>query len=586
MGVKNIHLSTKLWISVGLMILGFGVVTGFVASRSASDRAEMNGVLEQIDAKTKLSSRWAALAELHEVRLQTILASADNSLETNLKEAVATTAALTNDAKKSVQASALTPADLAQLQKISDAHQAVLAIRATILQLRAQGRHEDVLPILTSRYEPLLTSYRKALNEFVAMQEQAGYDTRLMFAQRAKGLIASGVIGIVLLLSCILVGAALLIRSIRQPLEAVNALAASIARGDLTVKIDTARGDEFGDLMRSLDSMARSLGQMVNQVRLSTDSIAVASAEIASGNNDLAQRTEHTSGHLQSTASAMAQLTSTMQQSTGSARQAGTLVANASAVAIKGGEVVRRVVVTMGEINLSSRKISDIIGVIDGIAFQTNILALNAAVEAARAGDQGRGFAVVASEVRSLAKRSADAAKEIKVLIGTSVDKVASGTQLVSDAGATMDDIVQSVRKVTEVIAEISAASAEQSAGISHVNNAIGNLDQMTQQNAALVEQSAAAAESLRQQSVQLAQTVAAFKVDDATLSLPGARPIRDITPRANADVYRPRPPVATVRPAPAPALGNTPERRSSRKPPTAPTVQAQAADDDDWESF
>jgi methyl-accepting chemotaxis protein len=261
--------------------------------------------------------------------------------------------------------------------------------------------------------------------------------------------------------------------------------------------------------------MNDSLGRMVAQVRSSTDNIATASAEIASGNNDLAHRTEQTSSNLQATASSMDGLTLTVQHSADNARQASTLAANASTVAQRGGVVVTQVVATMQEIDASSKKIADIIGVIDGIAFQTNILALNAAVEAARAGEQGRGFAVVASEVRSLAQRSAEAAKEIKGLIGTSVDKVESGTRLVTDAGATMEEIVQSVRRVADVIGEITSAAAEQSAGIAGVNRAIGDLDQMTQQNAALVEQSAAAAESLRDQADSMKQAVSVFQVAD-----------------------------------------------------------------------
>jgi len=252
-------------------------------------------------------------------------------------------------------------------------------------------------------------------------------------------------------------------------------------------------------------------------VRHSTDSITTASSEIATGNNDLAHRTEETSSNLASTASSMDNLTHAVRLSSDNARQAGTLAASASQVAQRGGEVVTQVVSTMQEIDASSKKIADIISVIDGIAFQTNILALNAAVEAARAGEQGRGFAVVASEVRSLAGRSAEAAKEIKALIGTSVDKVESGTQLVTNAGATMQEIVQSVRRVVDVINEITAASSEQSSGIADVNHAISNLDQMTQQNAALVEESAAAAESLRDQAAQLAQAVSVFKVDAAS---------------------------------------------------------------------
>ncbi|MDO9196443.1 methyl-accepting chemotaxis protein, partial [Rhodoferax sp.] len=437
------------------------------------------------------------------------------------------------------------------------------------------GKPDEMTATINSQYMPAMEAYQKSQRDFVAMQEGAYEASRLFFAQRSKELVTIAAIGVFLLIAGILGGAAWLIRSIRQPLVQANALASSIAKGDLSMQIDTSRGDEFGDLMKSLAAMNDSLGRMVHQVRQSTDSIATASAEIATGNNDLAQRTEQTSSNLQSTASSMDQLTSTVQQSADNARQASTLAASASAVAEKGGAVVKQVVSTMEEINVSSRKISDIIGVIDGIAFQTNILALNAAVEAARAGEQGRGFAVVASEVRSLAQRSAEAAKEIKTLIGTSVDKVASGTKLVSDAGSTMSDIVQSVRKVADVIGEITAASAEQSAGIAHVNQAIGNLDQMTQQNAALVEESAAAAESLREQADQLAQAVAVFKISATGMSVTATprRPARDITPRATALPHqRPQPA------KPAPALGNSRSNSPARKPIAAGTTQAPAA--------
>ena len=262
--------------------------------------------------------------------------------------------------------------------------------------------------------------------------------------------------------------------------------------------------------------MQAALRHMVGQVRVSTDSISNASAEIATGNQDLSSRTEQTAANLQQAASSMEQLTGTVKQSADSARQANQLAASAAEVAARGGNVVSRVVATMDDINASSKKIADIIGVIDGIAFQTNILALNAAVEAARAGEQGRGFAVVAGEVRSLAQRSAEAAKEIKALIGASVDKVESGSKLVADAGQTMQEIVGSVQRVTDIIGEITAAASEQSDGIGQVNTSVTQLDKMTQQNAALVEESAAAAESLKDQAQKLAAVVGTFRLERA----------------------------------------------------------------------
>lgn len=289
------------------------------------------------------------------------------------------------------------------------------------------------------------------------------------------------------------------------------AAADAVAHGNLAVDTHTSRSDELGDLMRALQAMAQQLNDSIATVLESSESIRLASTEIAAGNQDLSMRTEQTAGNLQRASASTEQLTGTVRQSAASAHQAQQLAANASAVAARGGEVVSQVVTTMDDINASARKIGDIIGVIDGIAFQTNILALNAAVEAARAGEQGRGFAVVATEVRSLAGRSATAAKEIKALIGASVERVESGSRLVATAGTTMTDIVDSVQQVSDIIAQVSAAAAAQSDGICQVNTEVSELDQMTQQNAALVEQSAAAAESLREQAQRLAQVVSRF---------------------------------------------------------------------------
>ncbi|WP_322114289.1 methyl-accepting chemotaxis protein [Aquabacterium sp. A7-Y] len=305
--------------------------------------------------------------------------------------------------------------------------------------------------------------------------------------------------------------------SICRPIGQARELADAIARGDLTGLVRVEGRDEAAGLLQSLVQMQSALRSIVEKVHLSSENITTASSEIASGNHDLSARTEQTASNLQQTAASMEQLTGTVKQSADAARQANQLAASASEVAAKGGSVVSEVVATMDEINTSSKKIADIIGVIDAIAFQTNILALNAAVEAARAGEQGRGFAVVAGEVRSLAQRSAQAAKEIKSLIGASVEKVESGSKLVQTAGTTMKDIVGSVQRVTDIIAEITAATAEQNDGIGQVNQAVSHLDEMTQQNAALVEQSAAAAESLKDQAVRLADVVSAFKIEMST---------------------------------------------------------------------
>jgi len=302
--------------------------------------------------------------------------------------------------------------------------------------------------------------------------------------------------------------------SITRPIEQAVALAQSIAGGDLTSRVDARGSDEVAALLLALQRMQASLRELVGQVHDSSQNIRNASVEVASGNTDLSHRTEQAAQALQQTSGSMEELTGTVQTSARSAREASELAASAATVARRGGQVVAQVVSTMEDINVSSKRIADIIGTIDGIAFQTNILALNAAVEAARAGEQGRGFAVVASEVRSLAQRSASAAQEIKNLIGASVDRVQAGSRLVADAGSTMDEIVASVQRVAQIIDAMAGAADDQSAGIGRVNGAISDLDHMTQQNAALVEQSAAAADSLKQQATRLSEVVGTFKLE------------------------------------------------------------------------
>ncbi len=364
----------------------------------------------------------------------------------------------------------------------------------------------------------------------------------------------------------------LVIRSIERSLggepEQAAALAHRIAAGDLETEVQTKPGDQ-ASLLYAMKSMRDGLAGIVSQVRAGTETISTASRQIAAGNLDLSSRTEQQASSLEETASAMEELTSTVKQSADNARQANQLAIAASQIATKGGAVVAEVVDTMSTINDSSKRIVDIISVIDSIAFQTNILALNAAVEAARAGEQGRGFAVVASEVRSLAQRSASAAKEIKSLIDDSVGKVDAGTQLVSKAGETMDEIVGSVRRVTDIMAEMMAATDEQTAGINEINHAIGQMDQVTQQNAALVEEAAAASASMQEQAEQLAQVVSVFKVSASAKAAPVAVP--------DAAGHRP-----SVRP-PAPRKAVAALPRATAKAANKPaTVGA----DDDWEQF
>ncbi|MBG6222282.1 MULTISPECIES: methyl-accepting chemotaxis protein [unclassified Janthinobacterium] len=368
-----------------------------------------------------------------------------------------------------------------------------------------------------------------------------------------------------------------LARNISAPLRSAIDIARQLAQGDLTVQVEVHSKDETGELMQALKDMTASLLNIVTQVRGGTQAIATASRQIAAGNSDLSARTEQQASSLEETASSMEELTSTVQQNAHSASEANGLAASASVVAGKGGSVVAQVVDTMGSINDSSRKIVDIIGVIDGIAFQTNILALNAAVEAARAGEQGRGFAVVATEVRNLAQRSAAAAREIKTLINDSVAQVESGARLVDEAGHTMREIVDSVHRVSSIVGQISAASDEQRAGIEQVNQAISEMDQVTQQNAALVEEAAAAAESMQEQAARLAEVVSVFKtaqVDAAPLA-PRRKP-------ASAGArWSARPPAMASRPAAKVLPTKTPPPRN---------VQAgdgsRLAKNDKWEEF
>jgi methyl-accepting chemotaxis protein len=374
-----------------------------------------------------------------------------------------------------------------------------------------------------------------------------------------------------------------LVISITRPLNEAVHIAGCVAAGDLTQQITVESSNETGRLMQSLKDMNDSLTRTVGAVRLSTDTIATASGEIASGNMDLSSRTEEQASSLEETASSMEELTSTVKQNADNAGQANQLVLSASEHASKGGAVVAQVVQTMGSIKDSSAKVVDIIGVIDGIAFQTNILALNAAVEAARAGEQGRGFAVVASEVRSLAQRAAGAAKEIKVLINDSVEKVDAGARLVDDAGATMEQIVTSVKQVADIMSEIAAASNEQSTGIEQINLAVTQMDHVTQQNAALVEEAAAAAQSLQEQAARLSEAVGVFQLVQHAQTRPvlAARPAPSVPPAPPMPKAAAGPKRLAATPGPAPATAHKPAAASARPAPS----KAKPAEDD-WEEF
>jgi|LNFM01.2.fsa_nt_gb methyl-accepting chemotaxis protein len=404
-------------------------------------------------------------------------------------------------------------ADKAIRAKIDAARRDARAVNDQVLSLARAHKDAEALKVLLEQAAPKVTAWQDALDENVALQRKNNEDSyQAAHANdvRAEILLVSLTAAAIVLSA---LAAWLITRSITGPVGQAVTAARRIRDGDLGSEIPEAGRDEMGELLAAMRAMQASLSKVVSDVRGNAESVATASAQIAQGNADLSQRTEEQASALQQTAATMEQLGTTVKQNADNAQQADQLAQAASGVAVRGGEVVGQVVETMKGISESSKKIADIIGTIDGIAFQTNILALNAAVEAARAGEQGRGFAVVASEVRSLAQRSAEAAKEIKSLIGASVERVEQGTALVDQAGQTMGEVVTSIRRVTDIVAEISSASVEQSSGVGQVGEAVSQMDQVTQQNAALVEESAAAAESLKTQAGALVQVVSVFKL-------------------------------------------------------------------------
>ncbi|MBI5333539.1 MAG: HAMP domain-containing protein [Burkholderiales bacterium] len=510
MKLRNIGIARRLWIGVILLIVANVFIVGFSGVRTASLKAKSEALFEVNDAKLLAAQEWANLAEVEMTRRAAAALAGDAALAQSFGPAAQAEQARLRELSEQIDRLPLAAEDHALLARLAELRRAVDAAQAAVSRA---GDATASRQAARAQLLPAIAAYTAALREFPALQQRAAVALRDHIAQlRSQTVVLAAIMGAVTL-SLTALGAAVLIRSIKRPLHKAVDAAARIAAGDLTVRLDSQGGDEIGQLLASLKTMTESLGSLVGNVRQATDGITTASVEIAQGNQDLSARTEQAAANLQQTASSMEQLTGTVRQSAETAEQANQLASSAAQAAQRGGQVVSQVVANMDGIAQASRKIGDIIGVIDGIAFQTNILALNAAVEAARAGEQGRGFAVVAAEVRSLAQRSANAAKEIKTLIADSTEKVDAGAKLVDHAGQTMHEVVAAIQRVHDMMAEITASAAEQRDGIGQVNQAVTHLDTMTQQNAALVEQSAAAASSLRGQAEQLWGVVNVFKL-------------------------------------------------------------------------
>ncbi|MBC7454015.1 MAG: MCP four helix bundle domain-containing protein [Massilia sp.] len=481
------------------------------------------------------------------------------------------------------KAGAATAQEKELLRQAKEFEAAAMPAIAKASELWLGGKAEEATKVLIREIRPNQKKWMAALTQLAALEEkqtaEASKTAETEYQTALKLMLGFAAFAVVAGLVAAIVITRKLIKQLGGEPDYTARIASSIAHGDLSISIDTTNASQ-GSLLMEVREMRNSLKDIVGQVRHGTETIGTASREIAAGNIDLSSRTEMQASSLEKTASAMEELTATVKQNADNAREANLLAATASDVARKGGDVVAQVVDTMGSINTSANKIVDIIGVIDGIAFQTNILALNAAVEAARAGEQGRGFAVVAAEVRNLAQRSAAAAKEIKTLIGDSVEKVERGSKLVGQAGVTMDEVVASVKRVTDIMSEISNASQEQSRGIEQVNMSIIEMDSMTQQNAALVEEAAAAAQSLQDQASELGRVVSIFKLVEGEVAQMAEQP--EPVARASA-------PAAQLRPKAVAARKSALKRPAPTSPAASvskPKKLANAGGNDEWEEF
>jgi methyl-accepting chemotaxis protein len=597
MNLGNIKIGHRLWLGFGIVILLMVAVATIAVSRINSINALADSILKDRYVKVVM------LNEIQEhqnnqarfLRNAIISAKDPEQLKTWVAKLEPEASANTELFSK-LKPMLRNPKGQELLEATVPKRAAFAEARGKLIKLLEDGKVDEAGVFLLADFQPFQKEYFDGVMALLSYQEEMMQkDGRSM---DEDGAFAKTVTGALTLLATLLAAviAFFITRSITVPIAEAVEFATKVAEGDLTTAVAVKSHDETGQLLSALEHMQENLVRTVSSVLQGSEGVATASAEIAQGNNDLSARTEQQASALEQTAASMEELSSTVQQNADTARKANQFAMNATGVAIKGGEVVGQVVETMKGINDSSRKISDIISVIDGIAFQTNILALNAAVEAARAGDQGRGFAVVASEVRALAGRSAEAAKEIKSLIGASVERVEQGTNLVDQAGVTMTDLVVSIKRVTDLMSEISAASSEQAAGVSQVGEAVTQMDQVTQQNAALVEEMAAAASSLKSQAGDLVQTVAIFKLGVGRQAALPKTKVRAPSSKAapfkgterRLDAPKPRPsPAAAPRSAPQKAVAALPRPSARPVPKPAPKGVASASmADEEWETF
>jgi methyl-accepting chemotaxis protein len=514
----TVSLRTRLFIGYGAVVAIFMVVIAATVWKVEVVRNLTTAMKREAELST-LASQWLGDVRQNSARSLAVAHAPGKDMFEFFKDAMALTSKGTTQTQKSFLELVTAPEARQRAEQVGEVRKDWIAARDNINKMKDAGDDQGARAEVVARFLP-------ATERYLAVT-QALVDGQTAAVRRIEEAVASAFADLLKLLTVLAVSGTLVAavvswrfgNSLGLSLAAAGAAAERIGQGNLGEPVVVAGNDEIGRLMQALERSRVSLSGVVRGVREGVESVGTASAEIAHGNTDLSTRTEQAASNLQQTASSMEQITGTVRQSADAARQATEMAASAASAAQRGGAVVGDVVTTMNEIQSSSKRIADIIGTIDGIAFQTNILALNAAVEAARAGEQGRGFAVVAGEVRSLAQRSAEAAREIKSLIGASVERVEAGSRLVQGAGATMDEIVASVQRVSQIIGEISHAAGEQSSGIAEVNGAVAQLDQMTQQNAALVEQSAAAAQSLNDQAARLADVVRSFRLEAVAMT-------------------------------------------------------------------